>query len=262
MLAVAAGSALGGWLPLLLGGQVAADAAAYRASILLAAAILLCSALPMLALQERRVAASRLALGDLRALPWRLVLRLAFPLLVFGISGGLTFPFFNLFFRDLFGLPDSAVGGVIGLGWLVMGAVPLTNPLWAARLGRARALLALMLLSALAFLGLSLAQGLALAVAFYALAIGCRNSMQPLFQPLLMDSLPAAHHNFASSAGLAMWNIGWFVSTFAFGWLQLALGLPRHHAAGGRLRAAEWSQYPHDRAAERLTRAMRANSKM
>ena len=224
MLAVAAGSALGGWLPQLLGGQAAADASAYRASILLAAGLLLCSALPMLALNEGRVDSARRRLGDLRTLPWRLVLRLTFPLLVFGISGGLTFPFFNLFFRDLFGLPDSAVGGVIGLGWLVMGAVPLTNPLWEARLGRARALFALMLLSALAFLGLSLAQALALAVALYALAIGSRNTMQPLFQPLLLDSLPAAYHNLASSAGLALWNIGWFVSTFAFGWLQLALG--------------------------------------
>ncbi len=224
MLAVALGSVLGGWLPMLLGGQTAADTTAYRASILLAALILLLSALPMLALDERRVASKQRGFGDLRKLPWRLVLRLTFPLFVFGISGGLTFPFFNLFFRDLFGLPDSAVGVVIGLGWLVMGAVPLANPLWEARLGRARALFILMLLSALAFLGLGMAQALALAVLLYALAIGSRNTMQPLFQPLLMDSLPAAHHNLASSAGLALWNIGWFASTFVFGWLQLALG--------------------------------------
>ena len=225
MLAVAIGSVLGGLLPMLLGGAARADASAYRASITLAALILLLSALPMLPLGERGEQTRRhWRRGTWSALPWRRLLRLTFPLFVFGISGGLTFPFFNLFFRDVFALDDSAVGAVIGLGWLVMGAVPLANPLWQAYLGRAGALFVLMLLSALAFIGLGLAQALALAVVCYALAIGARNTMQPLFQPLLLDSLAEAHHNLASSVGLALWNMGWFGATLSFGWLQLSLG--------------------------------------
>ena len=225
MLAVAMGSALGGLLPMLLGGAVHADASAYRASITLAALILLLSVLPMLLLDGRGETVGRhWRIGAWRLLPWRRLLRLTFPLFIFGISGGLTFPFFNLFFRDVFALGDSAVGAVIGLGWLVMGAVPLANPLWQARLGRAGALFSLMLLSALAFIGLGVAQALALAVVFYALAIGARNTMQPLFQPLLLDSLAEAHHNLASSVGLALWNMGWFGATLGFGWLQLSLG--------------------------------------
>ena len=224
MLAVALGSALGGLLPMLLGGGALADASAYRASILLAALILLLSVLPMLLLGGDEAAGPLMRRGAWRLLPWRRLLRLTCPLFVFGISGGLTFPFFNLFFRDVFGLGDSAVGAVIGLGWLVMGTVPLANPLWQAHLGRAGALFSLMLLSALAFIGLGLAQALALAVLFYALAIGARNTMQPLFQPLLMDSLAEAQHNLASSVGLALWNMGWFGATLGFGWLQLALG--------------------------------------
>ncbi|MCY3575632.1 MAG: MFS transporter [Chloroflexi bacterium] len=225
MLAVALGSALGGLLPMLLGGSAHADSNAYRASILLAALVLLLSVLPMLPLGgQGEAAGSQWRRRDWRRLPWRRLLRLTSPLFIFGISGGLTFPFFNLFFRDVFALGDSAVGAVIGLGWLVMGVLPLANPLWGARLGRAGALFSLMLVSALAFTGLSLAQALPLAVLCYALAIGARNTMQPLFQPLLMDSLRAAHHNLASSLGLALWNMGWFGATLAFGWLQLALG--------------------------------------
>ena len=235
MLAVAIGSVLGGLLPLIAsqalslpgGVDVAPEEMplAYRVSILCAALALLLSNLPILALASRSSddggGARRL---KRRNAPWRMVFRLTFPLFVFGISGGLTFPFFNLIFRELFGSPDSAIGGVIGLGWLAMGLAPLLNPAWEARLGRAGALTALMLLSAVAFVGLSLAQGLALAIAFYALAIGLRNTMQPLFQPLLMESLPPAYHNIASSAGLVMWNIGWFISTFSFGGLQSAIG--------------------------------------
>lgn len=237
MFAVAIGSALGGLLPLVASqllpiagaGELAPAEMplAYRASIMVAALLLLLSNLPILAL--RRVSAAGEALrgarlGAWRAAPWRRLLRLTFPLFVFGLSGGLTFPFFNLIFRDLFGIADSAVGAVIGLGWLAMGLAPLLNPAWEALLGRAGALSALMMVSALAFVGLSLAPGLGIAIPCFVLAIGIRNTMQPLFQPLLMDSLAAAHHNLASSAGLVMWNIGWFVSTFSFGILQATIG--------------------------------------
>ena len=237
MLAVALGSALGGALPLFasqtLGIVGSVDMRpeemplAYRMSIMCAALLLLLSNLPILALRSASAKgnyAGYLGYRMWRNAPWRRLLRLTFPLFVFGISGGLTFPFFNLVFRELFGIADSAVGSVIGLGWLVMGLMPLFNPAWEARLGRAGALTALMLASAVAFVGLSQAQGLAIAIIFYVLAIGIRNTMQPLFQPLLMDSLDAAYHNIASSLGLVMWNIGWFISTFSFGALQLAIG--------------------------------------
>ncbi len=236
MFSVAAGSALGGALPIVMSQtlSIAATEAlrpeqmplAYRASILCAALILFLSALPLLLLKRQPAAAKRKSaiLGFGRAVPWRPVLRLAFPLFVFGISGGWTFPFFNLIFRDLFDISDSAIGGVIGLGWLFMGLLPLLNPVWERRLGRAGALTALMLVSAVAFVGFSLSQALWIAVVFYVMAIGIRNTMQPLFQPLLMASLEAEYHNVASSVGLALWNMGWFVSALTFGWLQAAVG--------------------------------------
>lgn len=236
MLAVAIGSALGGTLPLiasqLLGIAGAAGLApeemplSYRAAIIGASVLLLLSNLPILRLRGTAADGGGAALrdGKWRSTPWRRLVRLTLPLFVFGISGGLTFPFFNLIFRELFGIADSAVGGVIGLGWLVMGLAPLLNPAVEARLGRAGALTALMLISAVAFVAFSWSRGLALAIVFYALAIGLRNTMQPLFQPLLMDSLDVAHRNVASSVGLVMWNIGWFLSTLNFGRLQSAIG--------------------------------------
>lgn len=237
MIAVALGSAVGGLLPILMSQLLSIEAAgalrpeqmplAYRAGIIAASALLLLSIVPILALKHRPAADAdpRRNRPRLSAhAPWRRILRLAFPLLVFGLSGGLTFPFFNLIFRDLFGISDSAIGGVIGLGWLAMGLLPLLNPVWEARMGRAGALTALMFASALAFVGFSLSQVLTIAVVFYVLAIGIRNTMQPLFQPLLMDSLDAAYHNLASSIGLVFWNIGWFASTLAFGWLQAGIG--------------------------------------
>ncbi len=236
MLAVALGSVLGGLLPLVISQALPVAGAvdlppeemplAYRLSIFSAAILLLLSNLPILALGSAAAdpGDGRAGFPMWRSTPWRRLLRLTFPLFVFGISGGLTFPFFNLIFRELFSISDSAIGSVIGLGWLVMGLMPLLNPAWEARSGRAGALTALMMLSAAAFVGFSLSQALAIAVAFYTLAIGLRNTMQPLFQPLLMDSLDARFHNIASSVGLALWNIGWFGATLSFSLLQTAIG--------------------------------------
>ena len=237
MLAVSLGSALGGFLPLLVSEIVALDGAgairpeemplAYQGGIVIAALVVMLSVLPLLLLRGDSVS-SELAEAknrlSLRFVPWRTILRLTFPLLVFGISGGLTFPFFNLFFRDVFGITDSAVGSVIGLGWLVMGIMPMLNPFWEARMGRVMALSALMVASAIAFVGLSLSSALLVAVVFYVLAIGIRNTMQPLFQPLLMDSLDEDFHNIASSVGLVLWNLGWFGSTLSFALLQATIG--------------------------------------
>ncbi len=237
MLAVSIGSALGGFLPILVSELVAIEGVtgvrpeemplAYQGGIVIAALAIMFSILPVLALRgdpASSVATEARKRLSLRSVPWRKILRLTFPLFVFGISGGLTFPFFNLFFRDVFGITDSAVGSVIGLGWLVMGIMPMLNPYWEARMGRAGALSALMVASAIAFVGLSLSGALLVAVVFYVLAIGIRNTMQPLFQPLLMDSLHEDYRNLASSAGLVMWNLGWFGSTLSFGFLQATLG--------------------------------------
>lgn len=93
-------------------------------------------------------------------------------------------------------------------------------------MGRATALTALMAVSSIAFVGLGMSQTIIIAVVFYALAIGLRNTMQPLFQPLLMASLPVQFHNIASSVGLVLWNIGWFGAAMSFGYLRAALGYP------------------------------------
>lgn len=226
MMAVAFGSALGGFIPALVSRvlSIKAASAAYQAAILIAALAVLLSVLPLLRLSDHSAKSAAAASHRRQAIPWLKIFRLAFPLFVFGISGGLTFPFFNLFFRDEFGMADSAVGSVIGLGWLAMGIAPLLNPFWEARLGRAAALTGLMAVSAVAFVGLGLSRAIIAAVVFYALAIGLRNTMQPLFQPLLMGSLASPFHNIASSVGLALWNMGWFGATLCFGGLQSALG--------------------------------------
>ena len=79
-------------------------------------------------------------------------------------------------------------------------------------------------IAAIAFLGLSAAPVLAVSVVCYVVAISFRNVMQPLFQPLIMDTLPPNLHNIASSVGMVLWNVGWFSATAISGFWQEAYG--------------------------------------
>jgi MFS family permease len=156
--------------------------------------------------------------------PWRLLTILNLPLLLFGFTGGLTFPFYNLFFRTQFGVPDETVGTILSIGWLGMALVPLANPALERRFGRIGTLAITLTIGALGFVGLAAAPTLALSVVAFVIAISFRNVMQTLFQPLLMATLPVEFHNNCSSMGLVMWNVGWMIATAISGILQTAIG--------------------------------------
>jgi predicted MFS family arabinose efflux permease len=98
------------------------------------------------------------------------------------------------------------------------------NPWWERHFGRARALGITLTAAAASFLLLSVVPALALAVPVYVAATGLRNTMQPLFQPLLMDALPTHERTFASSISFVQWNIGWFAATSLSGVWQTTFG--------------------------------------
>ncbi len=235
--AAALGSFAGGYLPgvivtlfpaLVVGIATPAQSSiAYGAGLALAALLTFASLPPLLGVRDHELplppAPSRQRL-PLSSLPWRRLIWLGFPLLLFGFSGGLTFPFYNLFFRTTFDLGDATVGTILGLGWVGMALVPMLNPFWERRFGRVRALGITLTTAAIGFLALSLAPTLGVALIAYAVAISTRNTMQPLFQPLVMDSLPEYERAVASSVGFVQWNIGWFAATSVSGVWQAAYG--------------------------------------
>jgi MFS family permease len=233
----ALGSFVGGLLPAVMASLFPAVVAgvalpaqssfAYGAGLALAALMTFASLLPLLGVRDHELPLPPTLARKrrlLNSLPWRKLIALGLPLLLFGFSGGLTFPFYNLFFRTTFDLDDVAVGTILGIGWVGMALVPMLNPLWERRFGRARAIGIMLTTAAVAFFFLSIAPTLGAALVAYAVAISTRNTMQPLFQPLVMDSLPERERAVASSVGFVQWNIGWFAATSVSGFWQTNQG--------------------------------------
>jgi MFS family permease len=197
---------------------------AYQVTLTVGGLIILVSMLPLLRIHHPDRPRKLGLRADLAEVPFLKLGLLSLPLLIFGFTGGLTFPFYNLFFRTGFDLPDQSVGAILSIGWLGMAIVPLANPWWERHFGRVWALGITMAIAAFGFGGLSLMANLTISIIFFAIAISFRNVMQPLFQPLIMDTLPPDEHNMASSVGLVLWNIGWFTSTALSGVWQATYG--------------------------------------
>jgi MFS family permease len=238
MASAALGTYLGGFLPAILAllalhavptAHISSQStAAYGLALLVAAALTLMSILPIKPLRpqgDMPVAAPALFSGASHV-SWRYLGFLSLPMLIFGFTGGLTFPFYNLFFRTEYHLPDDTVGLVLSVGWFGMALIPLLNSFWENRFGRAASLMMTMTIAACGFFGLSLSPSLLIGVLAFVVGVSFRNAMQPLYQPLVLDSLPAAWHNNASGMSMVMWNVGWFAATAISGFWQTAYGYP------------------------------------
>jgi predicted MFS family arabinose efflux permease len=236
MAGMALGSFIGGYAPAIvvgLAGGLAPDAwtasattpFAYGGAILAASVMGLLSILPLLGLPEARPETDTPRGTGMRlGIPWRLLVWLSLPMITFGFTGGLTFPFFNLFWRTQFGLPDNEVGVILSIGWVGMALVPLFGSALERRFGRAGGLGVTLGLAAVAFLGLGLLPALPVSIGLFVLAISLRNTMQPLYQPLVQEALPPDMRNMISSMNMVLWNIGWFAATAAGGFMQRSLG--------------------------------------
>lgn len=223
------GSFIGGYLPAMMvvffpTVVTATSSGAYGGVLVICALIVTMSIIPVVFMRETETSNVKTDPSPSKPIPWKRLLYFSIPMLTFGFSGGLTFPFFNLFFRTVFDLPDKTIGIILSVGWIGMALAPLLNPLWDKYLGKAWSLGILMTVASLAFLILGSASTLALGIIAYVMAISIRNTMQPLYQPLVMENLSPELHNVVSSVGLVIWNIGWFAATAISGFWQVRYG--------------------------------------
>lgn len=231
------GSFIGGYLPMglvmLLPGWVVPSADlplaqtpwAYGMALLIATVVTALCVLPLLGIRDVTPADEPQASGGVRArTPWGRLCLLSLPMLFFGLTGGLTFPFYNLFFRNVYDAPDATIGVVLSAGYLLMGVTPLIAPWVVGRMGRVVGLMVALGLASVAFVGLSIAPTLGIAFACFAAAVSLRNMTQVIFPPMLMGSVSSQFQGAASSVGFLAWNVGWFASTAVGGTLQTRFG--------------------------------------
>lgn len=222
------GSVMGGLLPGFAAGLLGVgpqDTAAYRLAlvtvIILGAAAMLpvLGALPVTE-EERLVGPDE---APARPLPMRRLLRFALASMLLGVGGGAILPFQNLFFRNVFGLGDAAVGMVLALASLGMGVGALLGAVVSRRVGLRIGASALRLVAAFCAL-IMLSPALAPAIAGFFLRGLFVASSFPMNDALVMQLTPPRQRGMAASLMSVLWAGGWAGAALLGGFVQIRWG--------------------------------------
>jgi MFS family permease len=235
------GSVGAGVLPLLLASTldiIPGSPKAYRGAMLVGAALVLVSALP-LALMTNRPAArpakitwspdSRKRLGG-----WA---KLVIPNLIFSLGAALFMPFLNVFFKHEFAVSDELLGTLFGLMTMFSGLAGLGAPFLAGKLGRIRAIVLLQLASLPFLISLGLVRWLPLVVlAFWLRAALCKTG-DPLYWAFMMDNVEPEDRPLLNGISTLTMNLGGTFMPYISGLVQMRYGFSPLFFAGAGLYA-------------------------
>jgi MFS family permease len=222
------GSAVGGLMPAAAAAALRSDpqsVSAYRLALASVVVLGLAAGLPLLRElpDAGRDAAARAAEAPAVRLRPGQLLFYAVPSLLLGVGGGVILPFQNLFFREIFGLSDAAVGAVLAWTALGMGIGAMLGAPVSARLGMRRAA-ALLRMGAVPALLLMIAPALPAAVAGFFLRGLFVASSYPLNDALVMQATPERQRGIMVSLMTIFWSLGMATASAASGWAQVRWG--------------------------------------
>ena len=208
-------------------GIVPESAGAYRVAMLAGAGIMISSLLPVALVTEQRGGPSSTYANPFalfRQFPrWG---RLVVPNIIFSIGASLFLPFINVYFRQVFGVPDALLGSLFAMMALVTGLAGLAAPLAAERLGQMRAIIALQLCSLPFLLGLGLFRWLPVIAACFWLRAALCKTADPLYSAFMMDQVEDVDRPLVNSLSTLTHRIGGTFMPFISGMIQIRYGFP------------------------------------
>ncbi|MDO8805742.1 MAG: MFS transporter [Elusimicrobiota bacterium] len=227
MTAAFAGSLVSGWLTGFWASAFSCgdeSAAAYRATMLAACALLLAAGLPALKIKEKPSAADRAGGAAFSAIALGPALLVLAPQFIIAFGAGMIMPYLNIFFKSGFDLHIADLGFFMSLMPLAMAAGGLMGPWLVTRIGRVKAIitfqsLSIPFLATMGFSGLLLPTVLAAFVRTMLM-----NASWPVYSVFMLSHFPAPQHQAASALYTAGWNLASAVSARLSGRLQMDFG--------------------------------------
>ncbi|KPJ60672.1 MAG: hypothetical protein AMJ46_05280 [Latescibacteria bacterium DG_63] len=209
-----AGSLIGGFLPKLFSIVTDVGYEQYRYSLVVAALIIVSSAIPFLTIAEEkpdRKAHSEF-LSDLKKTDWWLIGKLSIPTFIIGCGAGLIIPFMNLYFRDLFDSPAGTIGVLFALLQCFMTAGTLVGPILGKRLGLVRSVVLTQMASIPFMLVLCFSRYFPVVVVAFLLRGALMNMNQPLSVNFAMEAVKKEEHAVTNSVLMLAWTGSWAIS--------------------------------------------------
>lgn len=204
------GSLLGGFLPGIIAKTGMVPYLTYRYTLYVFSGLVLLALVPYIMIKEKPIPAS---LEKIRFLSNRLLIaKLFLPNLVVGIGAGLSIPFLNLYFKDVFLVPTHLIGIFYSTQHVLMIAGLLLAPVIAERIGKIRTVVVSQAISIPFLIILGVSHNLTLAVVAFLIRAAMMNMAQPLFTNFAMEKVRREEQPFTNALLVIAWTSGWGIS--------------------------------------------------
>jgi len=161
----------------------------------------------------------------------------AFTAALLGLGAGLAIPWFQLYFRNVFGASNEQIGALFGLGSLLMAGSFLLVPFFAARMGSVRTVVLTQAVATAVLFAMPFSPTFLVVSALYIVRTVMMNVNSPIGESFMLSLVAEADRPFASSVTYVAFSAPYLASQAAFGFLP-SLGAFPSFAVGIFLCAA------------------------
>ena len=188
---------------------------AYRYTLYVFGLLVIAAMIPYFLIKEKPV----LRVEKLRIHSIRLIMKLFIPGLIVGIGAGLSIPFLNLYFKDVFQTATNVIGLFYGGQQVLMIVGLLVAPVIAERIGKIRTVVISQLVSIPFLIVLGLTTNIMFAVIAFLVRAALMNMAQPLFTNYAMEKVKHDEQPFTNALLVIAWTAGWGASASIGGFL-------------------------------------------
>jgi predicted MFS family arabinose efflux permease len=209
------GNLLGGFLPGIIRQSGLTAHLTYRYTLLIFSGLVLTALIPISLIKQkppRRVERMKIHSS-------RMIAKLFFPNLVVGIGAGLSIPFFNLYFKDVFNATDSMIGIFYSMQQFLMITGLLAAPVIAERIGKIRTVVVSQIISIPFLILLGITHSLPLAVLGFLTRAAFMNMAQPLYNNFAMEKVSHDEQPLTNALLTVAFTAGWGASANLGGYL-------------------------------------------
>lgn len=171
-----------------MGQAIAGNMFGYRATLLVAAGFVLIAILPISLIREEKAEGAGKSIRQLfKVHDKRKLLLLGLPEMIIGIGAGLTIPFFNMYFKNEWGLTPQQIAPIFMAMFGLLVFSYLIQPPLVKRFGPVKVMIASQILSLPFFIELALGNHLYLAVIAFIARQCLMNSSDPIYKQFAQE---------------------------------------------------------------------------